>query len=95
MNKRQDVFEINKDSDDKQPSSGSFSCDPDSYREDISAFGFTKEQEDEFLETLWHILCTMVDLGWGVESVQYFLPEIFEKAGQDSVNLVGDELKEK
>ena len=28
---------------------------------------------------------TFVDLGWGVDGVQMLLPELFEKAGADSV----------
>ena len=62
--------------------------DPDEFREDIAEFGMTREQEDEYLQTLWNILCIFVDLGWGVETVQNFLPELFEKAGQDSGNLL-------
>ncbi len=61
---------------------------PDEYREDIAEFGYTKEQQDEFLRTLWDIMCVFVDIGWGVETVQNFLPEIFEKSVQDSVNLL-------
>ena len=62
--------------------------DPDEFREDMAEFGMTKEQEDEYLQTLWNILAIFVDLGWGVETVQNFLPELFGKDGQDSGNLL-------
>lgn len=98
MNKHLDALDKSTKTDDEPAlSSGKplarLKCNPDDYREDIAEFGFTKEQEDEFLQTLWRIMSTMVDLGWGVESVQYFLPEIFEKTSQDSVNLVGSDSK--
>lgn len=60
----------------------------DEYRDDVAAFGMTKAQEDEFLQALWQIMCTFVDLGWGLDSVQMLLPELAEKTGQDSVNLL-------
>jgi hypothetical protein len=60
--------------------------DPDDYREDSSEL--TKEQENELLQALWHIMSTFVDIGWGVDSVQLFLPDLFEKAVQDSDKLL-------
>ena len=45
---------------------------PDDYREDLGAFELTKEQENELLQTLWNIMSMMVDLGWGLDSVQLF-----------------------
>ena len=59
--------------------------DPDEYRDDISEFGYTPEQGTEMLQALWNIMGMMVDLGWGVDSVQMLLPDLFEKAGTDSV----------
>ena len=58
------------------------------YREQMEEMDFTEEQAQEFLQTLWNIMSTMVDIGWGVDTVQMFLPDIFEKAGPDSDNSV-------
>ena len=58
--------------------------DPDEYREDLAEFALTEEQENELLQTLWHIMSTFVDIGWGVDTIPLFLPDLFEKAGQDS-----------
>ena len=62
--------------------------DPDEYREDLAEFALTEEQENELLQALWHIMSTFVDIGWGVDTVQLFLPDLFEKAGQDSGKLL-------
>ncbi len=61
---------------------------PDDYREELAEFDLTEEQENELLQTLWHIMSTFVDIGWGVDTVQMFLPDLFEKAGADSGNLI-------
>ncbi len=61
---------------------------PDDYREDIAEFELTREQEDELLSTLWNMMRTFVDIGWGVDTVQLFLPDLFEKAGQDPGKLL-------
>lgn len=63
---------------------------PDEFREDIVEFNYTKEQENEYLRTLFEILSIFVDLGWGVETVQNFLPELAQNTGQDSGNLLED-----
>lgn len=44
--------------------------DPDDYREDLMEFGWSEEQENEFLETLWNICTTFVDIGFGLDPVQ-------------------------
>ena len=62
--------------------------DPDKYRDGIAELGLTTEQENDMLEALWHIMKTFVEMGWGVDTVQLFLPELFEKPGLDSGNLV-------
>lgn len=42
----------------------------------------------EYLETLWNIMMTIIDLGLGVDSVQMCLPKTFEKAGETSGGLI-------
>lgn len=61
---------------------------PDEFRDDLAEFELTREQENELLQTLWNIMSTMVNIGWGVDSVQMLLPDLFEKAGDDYGNLV-------
>ncbi len=56
---------------------------PDDYRQDLSSFDLTKEQEDAFLEALWQIMKTMVEIGWGVDTVQLLLPELFEESARN------------
>ena len=43
------------------------------------------EQKAELLQTLWNIMNAFVDIGWGVDSVQWFLPELFEDAGKNTI----------
>lgn len=65
--------------------------EPDEYRDDMKDFDMSKEKQDEVLECLWHIMGSLVDLGWGVNTIQILLPEIFEKASQDSDTLIKQE----
>ena len=58
---------------------------PDEYREDLADFDLTKEQQDELLQTLWNMMSMMVDLGWGLDSVQLFAPN---KLDAESINQV-------
>lgn len=58
-------------------------CNPDDYREDISAFNLTRKQEDELLLTLWEMMRTMVEMGWGVDTINRILPHFEEKADQE------------
>ncbi len=62
--------------------------EPDRYREHLSAFELSTQQQNEMMQILWNIMSTMVDIGWGVDTVQLFLPELFEKTGPDSGNLL-------
>ena len=54
---------------------------PEDYRSDIKDLDLTTEQADELLATLWHIMSTMVNIGWGVDTVQLMLPELFNDSG--------------
>lgn len=65
---------------------------PDDYRQELAAFDMTKEQENEMLEVLWHIMKTMVEIGWGVNNVQYLLPDVFKTACTDSPQTQSTEL---
>lgn len=52
------------------------SCKPDEYYDDIAHLDISQEEADELLKALWEIMSTMVNIGWGVESVQIMLPEL-------------------
>ncbi len=61
--------------------------DPDEYRHYLDDT-LSEEQQNELLQALWHIMSIFVDIGWGVDTVQMFLPELFENAVLDSEKLV-------
>jgi len=83
----QDILpETSEPSDDKPLPK--LTLNPDRYREHLSEFALTIEQQNDMMQVLWNIMNTFVDIGWGVDTVQMFLPELFEKAGPDSGNLV-------
>jgi hypothetical protein len=52
------------------------------YIDDLEEMDLTEDQARELLSILWQMMSTCVDIGWGVDTVQMFLPELFEKAGQ-------------
>lgn len=62
--------------------------EPERYRKHLKNTELNRAQEDELLRVLWEIMRTMVDLGWGVDNIQSFLPNIFEKAGTDCGKLL-------
>jgi len=62
--------------------------DPDKYRKHLGECDLTEAQQNEVLQVLWQIMSTMVDIGWGVDSVQMFLPDLFKKASMDSDKLL-------
>lgn len=49
--------------------------DIEKYRQDLEDFDLTDEQTRELLRTLWSIMTTFVELGFGVDSVQYLLAQ--------------------
>ena len=63
---------------------------PEKYRDQLADYELTKEQEDELLTTLWHIMRTFVELGWGLDSVQLLSAE---KAFTEAGNTTGDSVK--
>ncbi len=72
---------------DEKQSPPSLAFNPDDYRHHITEFDLTLEQQNELLETLWHIMSTMVNIGWGVDNIQLMLPELFNSESEaDIVN---------
>ena len=60
--------------------------DPDRYREHLKEFELTKDQQDELLAALWHIMRTFVDIGFGLESVQLFSGASDDKASRNALD---------
>lgn len=64
----------------KRDAAGSFAPAPvfnvEDYRDDIAELGIPQEQAAEFLRTLWDIMRAFVELGWGVDSIHFALPEL-------------------
>lgn len=59
---------------------------PEDYKQDLGVETLSDE-EIEMLRALWHIMSVMVDIGWGVESVQLLLPELFTEASKQNSSL--------
>jgi len=62
--------------------------EPDDYRHNLGEFDLTEDQQNELLQSLWYIMSTLVDIGWGVDTVQLLLPDIFAEVAPDSKKLV-------
>ena len=78
-----------------EPSTGqalpTLEFDPEEYSEDLAALDIPEEQAREFLQTLFNIMHTMVDIGFGLDTVQMFSIKDSDIARQDS----GNSLKQK
>lgn len=57
---------------------------PQDYCDDLAELQLTDEQASELLNALWHIMSIFVDIGWGVDTVQIVLPDLFENIARDS-----------
>ncbi len=58
--------------------------DPEKYRHGLGRIEITDEQAEELLQVLWNIMHAMVNMGWGLDTIQMFLPLGAENTGQDS-----------
>jgi hypothetical protein len=47
---------------------GPLSFDPEKYRTYLGETGWSEKVQDEWLETLWNMMGTFVDLAWGTDS---------------------------
>lgn len=62
--------------------------DPDEYMQDLEGYDMSTGERNDTLHALWHIMSVMVDIGFGMDTVQNVLPGIFEKASRDSGKLL-------
>lgn len=72
----------------KKDTAASLEFEPDNYRHHLDEFDLTQEQQNELLSSLWTIMSTLVDIGWGVDTVQILLPDIFTEVAPDSEKLL-------
>lgn len=71
--------------------SGVPALDTERYREYVDDFDLSEEKKKELLETLWWIMATFVDLGFGVDSVQRCLPALAEITLESEEDAVQDD----
>lgn len=57
---------------------GQLSLDIDKYRHHVEHFDISEEQQVALLQALWSIMRGFVELGFGVDSIQHFIPELKE-----------------
>ncbi len=62
--------------------------DTDAHRHHFDEFNMTVDQQNELLQALWYIMSTLVDIGWGVDTVQMLLPDIYVEVAPDSKKLL-------
>ena len=62
--------------------------DPDKYREYLEEFDMTIEEQNELLETLWHIMRTMVELSFDLDKIELFSNETDQDSGKQAINLL-------
>lgn len=62
--------------------------DPDEYMDCLEGFNLSTAQKHDVLHALWHIMGTVVDIGFGLDTVHIVLPETFEKASPESTKLL-------
>lgn len=67
---------------DTPPSSPETGLDLASYQAYLMDMGMSDTQAQEFIQILWHIVATFVDMGWGIEATQSALRQI----AQDDIN---------
>ncbi len=63
----------------------SLALDINKYRTYLNDSDLTDQQAEELLRTLWQVMQTMVNIGWGVDTLNIILPELFNpQAPKDS-----------
>ncbi len=79
---------INTDISTTNDTASPLKLEPDDYCHHLSEFDLTEDQQKELLQSLWYIMSILVDIGWGVDTVQMLLPELFTEVAPDSQKLV-------
>ena len=79
---------INTDINTKKDTAAPLKLDTDAHRHHFAEFNMTVDQQNELLQALWYIMSTLVDIGWGVDTVQMLLPDIYVEVAPDCKKLV-------
>ena len=61
--------------------------DADDYQICLDGADLSEAQKIELLQNLWHIMSAFVDMGWGVDNISLFFPELFNKAASEEFAL--------
>ncbi len=77
----------------KEQPAGDLPFDAEKYKGFKEVSDLTEEQQVEFLQTLWSMMKAFVDLGFGVNSIQSFIPELVLNPSEPIVDPV--ELKDR
>lgn len=59
----------------------------DEYKDCLNDTDLSEAQKTELLQNLWHIMSAFVDMGWGVDNISLFFPELFNKAAAEEFAL--------
>ena len=79
----------NKPSSDPPPEvSAVLQLDPDIYRGYLDEYDMSHEQQNELLETLWHIMRSFVELSFDLDNVELFSNEKDQDSGNQAINLL-------
>ncbi|ODS23247.1 hypothetical protein AB835_09830 [Candidatus Endobugula sertula] len=57
--------------------------DADDYKTCFEDTDLSEVQKAELLQNLWHIMEAFVHMGWGVDNISLFFPELFNKAASE------------
>lgn len=68
--------------------------DPSDYVDELGDLNLSKEQKVDLLHSLWHVVGTFVDIGFGMDSAQYITLDREDNDSRDSKSLV-KQFKEK
>jgi hypothetical protein len=52
--------------------------DPQEFAHFLAKTDLTEDQKIEYIRIVWSLMCAFVDLGWGVDSIHFALPELAE-----------------
>ena len=60
--------------------------DADEYLDKLADYDLSDEQKRELLQSLWHIMSVVVDIGFGLDPVQMVFAPFLENSGSDNTH---------
>lgn len=60
--------------------------DCDTYRHELRDLGLSTEEENQVLAALWHIVCALVDLGFGMDAASMVIPAMIHNPIESDEN---------